>query len=174
MLSKRCGPREPEVAAAEAPSAASDVVVPASRAAATLADFSFRRPGRVPVERLDRAAGLGLAWGCFSRGEAGMPTATESAGVTNAVWVVLRPSRGSFDEHASVHNHKGGLEDDDLGYWSRVAVATAWSPSGVACRTAIFAGFGSMEEAYTYLEAAVCSPDEVFDRRARGSSAASP
>ena len=92
----------------------------------------------------------------------------------NAVWVVLRPRRGSLDERASVHNRKGGLEDDELGYWSRVAVAAARGPSGVACRTAIFAGLGSLEEAYAYLEAAGCSLDEVLDRHARGSSAASP
>ena len=131
-----------------------------------LASYAFRRAGRVPQERLERAAEMGRAWGGFLRGERAMPAETPPTGPKAAVWAVLRPAATArWPSWASVHNRCGTLTDESDGYWSRVAVATAWAPKGSLVPGSAFAAFASLEEALSYFEAAELQPGQVLDLR---------
>ena len=126
-----------------------------------------RRAARVPQERLERAAEMGRAWGGFVRGERAMPAETPPTGPKAAVWAVLRPAATArWPSWASVHNRCGTLTDESDGYWSRVAVATAWAPKGSLVLGSVFAAFASLEEALSYFDAAGLQPGQVLDLRA--------
>jgi hypothetical protein len=128
----------------------------------TVANFRIRRVGRGSAERLQRAATMGAAWGGYVRGERGMPPASC---LTSAVWVVLRPSLASGVTTASIHDRRGSHSPATPGFWPLVFTPTLGSPDGVICRHAVFAVFGTMEEALTYLEAAGCNLISVEDYR---------
>ncbi len=51
-----------------------------------------------------------------------------------------------------------------------MATATVWSADGVLRNDSIYVGFGSLEEAFAYLDAAGCSLAEVLDYRCLGAS----
>ena len=133
----------------------------------TFENFKFRSSGKVGEERIERAVALGHSWGRYRRGEAVKPPPVTDPQGKSVIFVVLRPHRGSNCQRPSVHNRKGSLEVDDSGYLQRVAVPTpgAWSREGTLCEDAIYLGFGSLEEAFSYLQAAGCSPMDTLDCR---------
>ena len=135
----------------------------------TLAAARFHRTGRVPEERLARAARLGGAWSAWLQHGGPKPPAEVTSGVIAVYWAVLRGGPwDAWGDRPSIHDRKESPGPAfNGGYWSRVAecTASAWRTAGEVHERSAYEGFGSLEELFRFLEAAGCEPGDVLDFR---------
>ncbi len=117
---------EAVTAAANSPDSILSVQITGVSKERALDNFTVRRSGRIPAERLHRAASMGAAWGAYARSEAPLPRATEPSGLNSMAWVVLRPSLAAKLQAASVHTRRGSHAAQTHGLWHRVSTPTPW------------------------------------------------
>ncbi len=100
-----------------------------------------------------------------------------AAGLQHRVWLVLRGGRhDSWENGPALYDRKSTLtsdpQQDDRGFWRRVALSTIAQPSGTVCPVALFRGFASLEEALACIRGTGLSYHAVRDLRVgRGSGA---